>query len=80
MCVVYSINSDSYSKTVHDREVTEYVSSKQKRPYHRKDMTVLKRQYTLLSANKPPKEVYDLLLDESDGLMQPNRCCKNFEI
>ena len=30
ICVVYSINSDSYSKTVHDREVREHGNSKQK--------------------------------------------------
>ena len=33
ICVVYSINSDSYSKTVHDREAREHGNSKQKRPY-----------------------------------------------
>ena len=70
--MVYSINSDSYSKTVHDLEVREHGNSKQKRPYHRTDPTILKRQDTLLSANKPPQEVYDLLLDESGGPMQSN--------
>ena len=72
ICVVYSINSDSYSKTVHDREVSEHGSSKQKRPYHRTDSTILKRQDTLLTANKPPQEVYNLLLYESGGPMQTN--------
>ena len=72
ICVVYSINSDSYSKTVHDREVSEHGSSKQKRPYHRTDPTILKRQDTLLTANKPPQEVYNLLLYESGGPMQTN--------
>ena len=72
ICVVYSINSDSYSKTVHDREVREHDNSKQKRPYHRTDPTILKRQDTLLTANKPPQKVYDLLLDESGGPMQSN--------
>ena len=66
------MNSDSYSKTVHDREVREHGSSKQKRPYHRTDPTILKRQDTLLSANKPPQEVYNLLLDESGGPMRSN--------
>ena len=72
ICVVYSINSDSYSKTVLDREVREHGNSKQKRPYHRTDPTILKRQDTLLTANKPPQEVYDLLLDESGSPMQSN--------
>ena len=70
--MVYSINSDSYSKTVHDREVREHGNSKQKRPYHRTDPTILKRQDTLLTANKPPQEANDLLLDESGGPMQSN--------
>ena len=62
VCVVYSMNSDSYSKIGHDREVREHSNSKQKRPYHRTDPIILKRQDTLLSANKPPQEVCDLLL------------------
>ena len=70
--MVYSINSDSYSKTVHDREVREHGNSKQKRPYHRTDPTILKRQDTLLTSNKPPQEANDLLLDESGGPMQSN--------
>ena len=72
ICVVYSINSDSYSKTVHDREVREHDNSKQKRQYHRTDPTILKRQDTLLTSNKPPQEVYELQLDESGGPMQLN--------
>ena len=72
ICVVYSINSDSYSKTVHDREVREHGNSKQKRPCHRKDPTILKCQDKLLTAKKLPQEVYDLLLDESSGPMQLN--------
>ena len=68
----YSIKSDSYSKTVHDREVREHGNSKQKRPYYRTDLTTLKRQDTLLSANKPRQEVYHLLLDEPGGPMQSN--------
>ena len=72
ICVFYSINSDSYSKTVHDWEVREHGNFKQKRPYHRTDPTILKRQDTLLTANKPPQEVYDLLLDEPGGPMQSN--------
>ena len=72
ICVVYFINSDSYSKSVQDREVKLHGNSKQKRPYHRTDPKILKRQDTLLSANKPPQEVYDLLLDESCGPMQQN--------
>ena len=68
--MVYFINSDSYSKSVQDREVKLHGNSKQKRPYHRTDPKILKRQDTLLSANKPPQEVYDLLLDESCGPMQ----------
>ena len=68
--MVYSINSYSYSKTVHDQEVREHGNFKQKRPYHRTDPTILKRQDTLLTAKKPPQEVYDLLLDESGGPMQ----------
>ena len=71
ICVVYSINSDFYSKTVHDREVREHGNSKQKRPYHRTCPTILKRHDTILSANQPPKEVYNLL-DESGGPMQSN--------
>ena len=59
--MVYSINSDSYSKTVHDREVREHGNYKQKLPYHRTDPTILKRQDTLLTANKPPQEAYDLV-------------------
>ena len=70
--MVYSINSDFYSKTIHDREVREHGNSEQKRPYHRTDPTILKRQDTLLSTNKPPQEVYDRLLDESGGPMQSN--------
>ena len=70
--MIYSINSDFYSKTVHDPEVREHGKSKQKRPYHRTCPTILKRQDTILSANQPPKEVYNLLLDESDGPMQSN--------
>ena len=71
ICVVYAISSDSYSEIVHDREVREHGNSKQKRPYHRTDPTILKHQDTLLSANKPPQEV-----------MQCNRirCRKNHEI
>ena len=61
ICVVYSINSDSYSKTIHDWEVREHDNSKQKRPYYRTDSTILKRQDTLLTANKPPQEAYDLV-------------------
>ena len=72
ICVVYSINSDSYSKTVHDREVREHDNFKHKQPYHCTDPTILKCQDTLLSANKPPQEVYDLLLHESSGPMQSN--------
>ena len=72
ICPVYSINSDSYSKIVHDREVREHGNSKQKQPYHRTDPTILKRQDMLLSANKPLQEVYDLLLDESGGPIQSN--------
>ena len=72
ICVVYSINSDSYSKTVHDREVREHDNSKQKRQYHRTDPTILKPQDTLLTSNKSPQEVYDLQLDESGGPMQSN--------
>ena len=70
--MVYSINSDSYSKTVHDWEVREHGNSKQKRPYHRTDPSILKRQDTLLTATKPPQEVCDLLLDESGSPMQSN--------
>ena len=69
--MLYSINFDSYSKTVHDWEVREHGNSKQK-PYHRTDPTILKCQDTLLSANKPPREVYELLLDESGSPMQSN--------
>ena len=54
----------------------EHGNSKQKRPYHRTDPTILKRQYTLLRVNKPPQEVYDLLLDESGGPMQSNSILK----
>ena len=43
MCVVCSINSDYYSKTVRDWEVREHDNSKQKRPYHRTGPTILKR-------------------------------------
>ena len=60
------MNSHSYSKTVHDQEVREHGNSKQKRPCHRKDPTILKCQ------DKLPQEVYDLLLDESSGPMQLN--------
>ena len=70
--MVYSINSDSYSKTAHDREVREHGNSKQKRPYRRTDPTILKRQDTHLTANKPLQEVYNLLLDESGGPVQSN--------
>ena len=49
ICVVYSINSDSYSKTVRDWEVRELG--------HRADPTILKCQDLLLSDNKPPQEV-----------------------
>ena len=72
ICVIYSINSDSYSKAVHDQEVREHDKFKQKRPYHSTDPTILKRQDMLLSTNKPPQEVYDLLLDESRGPLQSN--------
>ena len=72
MYVVYSMNSHSYSKTVHGREVREHGNSKQKRPCHRKDPTILKCQDKLLTAKKLPQEVYDLLLDESSGPMQLN--------
>ena len=68
--MAYSTNSDSYSKTVDDCEVREHGRSKQKTLYHRKDPTMLKCQDTLLSFNKPFKEVYDLLLDESGDPMQ----------
>ena len=70
--MVYSINSDSYSKFVRDQEVREHGNFKQKRPYHRTDPAKLKRQNTLLSANKPLQEVCNLLLDESGGSMQSN--------
>ena len=40
VCVVYSMNSDSYFKIIHDREVREHGNSKQKRPYHRTDLTI----------------------------------------
>ena len=80
LCVIYSINSDSYSKTVHDREVRERGNSKQNWPYHRTQSTILKRQDTILSANKPPQEVYNLLLDESGGQCNPIRCHKNHKI
>ena len=70
--MVYSMNSDSYSKTVHDREVRKLGNSKQTRRCHRTDPTILKCQDTLLTAKKPPQEVYDLLLDESGGSMQSN--------
>ena len=66
------MNSDSYFKTVHDREVREHGNSKQKQPYRHTDSTILKRQDTLLSANKPPQEIYNLLLDESGSSMQLN--------
>ena len=72
ICVVYSTNSDSYSKNVDGCEVREHGSSKQKTLYHRMDPTTLKCQNTLLSFNKPFKEVYDLLLYESGGPMQLN--------
>ena len=72
ICVIYPINSDSYSKAVHDQEVREHDKFKQKRPYHSTDPTILKRQDMLLSTNKPPQEVYDLLLDESRGPLQSN--------
>ena len=68
--MIYPINSDSYSKAARDREVREHSKFKQKRPCHCTDPTILKRQDRLLSANKPPQEVYDLLLDESGGPMQ----------
>ena len=32
--MVYSVNPDSYSKTVHDQKVREHGNSKQKRPYY----------------------------------------------
>ena len=66
------MNSDSYSKTIHDRKVRKHGKSKQKRPYHRMDPTMLKCQDTLLSANKLSQEIYSLLLDESGGPMQPH--------
>ena len=70
--MVYSINSDSYSKFVHGQEVREHGNSKQKRPYHWTDPAISKRQNTLLSANKPPQEVCNPLLDESGGPKQSN--------
>ena len=70
ICMVYSVISDSYSKTVHDWKVRELGNSKQKRPCHSRDLTILKHQEMLLSANRPPQEVYDLLLDESGSAMQ----------
>ena len=72
ICVVYYVNSDSYFKTVHDREMREHDNSKQRRSYHRTDPTILKRQDTFLSTNKPPQEVYNFLLDESGGSTQSN--------
>ena len=72
ICVVYSVNSDSYSKTVHDWEVRKHDNSKEKRLYHRTDPTILKHQDTVLSASKPPQEVYHLLLDESGSSMPSN--------
>ena len=47
-------------------------NSKQRRSYHRTDPTILKRQDTFLSTNKPPQEVYNFLLDESGGSTQSN--------
>ena len=64
------MSSYSYSKTIHDREVRKHGKSKQKRPYHRMDPTMLKCQDTLLSANKPSQEVYYLRLDKSGGPIQ----------
>ena len=57
---------------MHDRELKEHGNSKQKRPYHRTDPTILERQDMLLSAYKPPQDIYDFLLDESGGPMQLN--------
>ena len=68
--MVYSVSSDSYSKTEHDWKVRELGNSKQKRPYHSTDLTILKHQKTFLSANRAPQEVYAFLLDKSGGPMQ----------
>ena len=54
ICVVCSINSDSFSKTVHDWKVREHGNFKQKQSYHRTEQTILKLQDTLLSVNKHP--------------------------
>ena len=55
ICEVCSKNSDSYPKTVHDDEAKEHCNSKQKRPCHRIDSAMLKRQDMLLNVNKPPR-------------------------
>ena len=67
LCVVYHLDDDV--KDVIEVELVEHENNKPSttRPYIRTSKSVLELQYQLLSNDKQPQDVYDILLKESSG-------------
>ena len=79
LCIVYTLHGDS--ERADDIEILPHGNFKgsnsiSHRPYIRTDATVLKRQEDLLSNNKSPQEVYEIVLEESGGALHASSMSK----
>ena len=66
MCIVYFLND--YPENVQDKQILEHGNLRRnvdlKRPYIRTEPSLLKRQDELLSDNRTPQDVYEIILEE----------------
>ena len=79
LCIVYTLHSDA--ERADDIEILPHENFKESnlishRPYIRTDATVLKHQEDLLSNNKSPQEVYEIVLEESGGALHASSMSK----
>ena len=78
LCVVYSLHEDV--ERVQDIEILPHGNSKKKsdlkRPYFRTEPSVLAYQNSLLSRDKGPQEVYEIVLEESGGPLKSTSMSK----
>ena len=79
LCILYTLHGDS--ERADDIEILPHRNFKESnstshRPYIRTDATVLKCQEDLLSNNKSPQEVYEIVLEESGGALHASSMSK----